>query len=86
MFFFDVFINHIPKIHRSILCKTTLYLLYFLDDYDVNPQENNFGRSTTYSCRTHVFISFHHSKEKKTPILVFFSRICETIKNSGGCF
>ena len=30
--------------------------LYFWDVYDVNPWDNNFGRSTTYSCRTNVFI------------------------------
>ena len=29
MFFFNVFINHFPKIHRSVLCKITIDLLYF---------------------------------------------------------
>ena len=27
-------------------------------------EENNFGRSTAYLCRTNVFISFHHFKKK----------------------
>ena len=29
MFFFDVFINHFPKINRSALRKMTIDLLYF---------------------------------------------------------
>ena len=38
------------------------------------------------SCRTNVFIQFHHFKEKQTPAQVFSCGICETFKNSGGCF
>ena len=34
--FFDVLINHFPKIHRSVLRKITVDLLYFSDVYDVN--------------------------------------------------
>ena len=35
-FFFDVFINHLPKNHRSVLLKITVDLVYFWDIYDVN--------------------------------------------------
>ena len=35
-FFPDVFINHFQKIHRSVLLKTTIDLLYFWDVYDVS--------------------------------------------------
>ena len=56
MFFFDVFLNHFPKIDRSVLHKITIDLLYFGDVYDVNLWEKAFGRSMAYSCRTNVFI------------------------------
>ena len=36
MFFFDVFINHFQKTHRSFLHKRTIDLLYFWDAYDIN--------------------------------------------------
>ena len=36
VFFLEVFINHLPKIHRSVLRKITIDLLYFWDIYDVN--------------------------------------------------
>ena len=48
MGFFDVFINHLLKIHRSILHKITIYLLYFWGVYDVNLWEKNSSRSTAY--------------------------------------
>ena len=32
----NVFINHLPKIHKSALCKITINLLYFLDVCDTN--------------------------------------------------
>ena len=35
-FFFDVFINHLLKNHRSVVLKITVDLLYFWDIYDVN--------------------------------------------------
>ena len=47
---------HFSKIHRSILRKITIDLLYFWDVYDVSLWEKNFGRSTAYSCRTNIFI------------------------------
>ena len=36
MFLFDLFINHLPKINRSVLRKVAIDLLYFWDIYDVN--------------------------------------------------
>ena len=36
MFFFNVFVNHFPRIHRSALLKITIDLFYFWDAYDVN--------------------------------------------------
>ena len=47
---------HFPKIHRSVLRKITIDLLYFWDVYDVNLWEKKFGKSTAYSCRTNIFI------------------------------
>ena len=35
VFFFDVFINHFLKIHKSVLHKITIDVLYFLDVYEV---------------------------------------------------
>ena len=55
-FFFDNFINHFQKIHKSILHKITIDLLYFWDVYYINLWENIFCRSTAYSCRTNAFI------------------------------
>ena len=48
--------KNFPKIHRSVLRKITIDLLYFWDVFDVNLREKNVGRSTAYSCRTNVFI------------------------------
>ena len=45
MGFFDVFINHFPKIHRSVLRKIAIDLLYFWDVHDANLWEKNSGRS-----------------------------------------
>ena len=36
MFFFEVFINHLPKIHITVLHKITTDLLYFWDVYDTS--------------------------------------------------
>ena len=36
VFFFDIFINHFAKIHRSFLSKITIDLLYFWDVFDFN--------------------------------------------------
>ena len=47
---------HFPKIHRNVLRKTTIDLLYFWDVDDVNLWEKKFCRSTAYSCRTNIFI------------------------------
>ena len=47
---------HIPKIHRSVLRKIMIDLLYFWDVYDVSLWEKKFGRSSAYSCRTNIFI------------------------------
>ena len=74
-FFFYFLLNHFPKTHRN-----------FWDVYDVNLQEKKFGRSAAYSCRTNFFILFYNFKGKKTPTQVFSCGICETFKNSGGCF
>ena len=64
MFFFGVFLNHFPKIHRSVLRKITIDPLYFWDIYDVNLWEKNFERKTAYLWRPNIFIQFHHSKQK----------------------
>ena len=63
--FFKVFINHFLKIHRSVLRKITIDLLYFLNVYDVNLWKENFGRSMACSCRTNDFKGKNHFKEKK---------------------
>ena len=63
--FFKVFMNHFPKIHRSVLRKIAIDLLYFWDVYDVNLLEENFIRSTTRSCRTNVFEGKNRFKEKR---------------------
>ena len=49
-FFFNVFINHFLKIHRSVLSKITIDLLYFWDACAIN-----LSRSMAYSRRS-VFI------------------------------
>ena len=63
--FFKAFINHFPKVHRSVVHKITIDLLYFWDVYDVNLWEENFGRSTACSCRTNVFQGKNHFKGKE---------------------
>ena len=45
-----------PKIHRSVLRKITIDLLYFWDVFDVNLRGKNVCSSTAYSCRTNVCI------------------------------
>ena len=49
-FFFEVFINHFPQIHKSVLHKITIDLLYFWDVDDVN-----LCGSTVYSSKRNVF-------------------------------
>ena len=36
IFFFEIFTNHLPKIHRSVLHKISIDLLYFRNISDVN--------------------------------------------------
>ena len=86
VFFFDVFVNHFPKIHRSSLRKITRDLLYFWDVCEVNLCGKSFGKSTTYSCRTNVFIISLFQRKKDTPTQVFSCGICKTFKNCGGSF
>ena len=47
---------HIPKIHRSVLKKVIIDLLYFWGVYDISLWEKKLGRSSAYSCRTNIFI------------------------------
>ena len=54
--YFTFYKYHFPKIHRSVLPKTTIDLLYFWDVYNVNLREKRFDRRTAYSCRTNIFI------------------------------
>ena len=37
----DAFTNYFPKIHRSVLYKITIELLYFWDVYDIIVWEKN---------------------------------------------
>ena len=53
--FLGFLLYHFQKIHRKVLCKITIDLLYFWDVYDINLWEKNFGSSTAYSCRTNIF-------------------------------
>ena len=46
MGFFRRFHKSLPKIHRNVLRKITIDLLYFWDVYDVNLWGKNSGRST----------------------------------------
>ena len=48
------------KIQKYISNRSKIFLLYFYDVSDVNLREKKLGRSTSYSCRTNVFIEFHH--------------------------
>ena len=54
--FFKVLINLFPKIHRSVLCKIAIDLLYFWDVYDVSLSEENFCRSMARSCRAEIWL------------------------------
>ena len=55
--------NHFPEIHRSVLHKITIDLLYFRDVYVVkNLRKNEKMRKNLDT--TNVFIYFHHFKEK----------------------
>ena len=47
-----------PKIHRSLLCKITIDLMYFWGVYDINLWEKNLSRSMAYLCRTNLFKIF----------------------------
>ena len=77
-FFFNVLINHFPKIHRNALQKIAI------DVCDVSLWGKSFGKGTAYSCRTNVFTQFYNFKAKNTK--VFSCEICETFRNSSGCF
>ena len=57
--FFSVFINHFPKIHRSVLCQITIDQLY----YDANLWEKNYGKSTAYKAEA-VFPITHFKADR----------------------
>ena len=61
-FFFDVFINYLPKIHRSVLHKIAIDLLYFWDVYDVSLWEKNYNRSTVYKTEAVFPITYFKAK------------------------
>ena len=86
-FFFNVFLNHFPKIHRSFLHKITIDLLYFWGVYDGNLWEKNLTEVWLINAEQIMSLyNFIILRKKETPAQVFFCRICETFKNSGSCF
>ena len=62
VFFFNVFINHFPKIHRSVLCKIAIDPLYFWDIYDIYLWEKNYSRSTTYKAKAVFPITYFEAE------------------------
>ena len=60
--FFNVFINHFPKIHRSVLCKIAIDPLYFWDIYDIYLWEKNYSRSTTYKAKAVFPITYFEAE------------------------
>ena len=45
---FDFAFRHFPKIHRSVLCKITIDLFYFVAVSEVNLREKKIHRSMAY--------------------------------------
>ena len=62
------------SLSENVLCKMAIDLLYFRDVYDINLWEKKLAEVRL------------NNKEPETPIQVFSCGICETFKNSGGCF
>ena len=48
VFFFEVFINHVPRILRSVLGKITTDQFYFWDAYDVSLWESYLSEKVCY--------------------------------------
>ena len=62
--------RHLPSIFPFFMTmkkeriRSKIFLLHFYDAHDGNLWEKNFGRTTSYSCRTNVFIEFHRFMKK----------------------
>ena len=85
-FFFNVFINHFPTVHKSFLCKITTYPLHFWDIYDINLWEKKLAVIQLIHAEQILLYDFIILRKKETPTQVFSCGICETFKNSCGCF
>ena len=72
MFFFNVLINHFPKIHRSVPCKITIDLLYFRDVYDVNLWEKNLAEVRLISAEQMSLYNFIILRKKRDSNTVVF--------------
>ena len=69
-FFFDIFINHFPRIPRSVLRKITIDLLYFWNAYGCQSIRNVRYHSPTLLQRNQAqarpwFVRLHFLKKKK---------------------
>ena len=95
--FSDVFINHFPKIHRSVLRKINFILCSILflrrlwrqsmrtklrQKYGLFMQNKCLYVISSFSGKSSGLLVFW----KETPKQLFSCWICETFKNSGGCF
>ena len=75
MFFFNIFRNLFPKIHRGVLCKIAIYLLHFRDIYEVNLREKNLaevwlinaGQMSLYN-----FLILRKERDSNTGVLLWY--------------
>ena len=83
----NVFFRRFHKsLSQNVLCKMTIDLLYFRDDYDVNLWEKKLVEVRLNNTEQMSLYNFIILRKKETPAQVFSCGICETFKNSGGCF
>ena len=69
--------NSLKKSIEVHFSRSKIFLLYFY----VNLWEKNFRGSTTYSCRTNVFIELHHFMKKKNRHSLRLNNSSKTFSN-----
>ena len=82
MFFFYIFINLFPKIHRSSLHNVTISLLYFWDVYDIIYEEKILTEARLIHVEQMSLYNFIILRKKKTPtrcFLVEFVKLSRTV-------
>ena len=74
------------SLSKNVHCKIAIDLWYFREVYDVNLGKKTLAEVRIINTGQMSLYNFITLRKKETPTQVFSCEICETFKNSGGCF